>query len=204
MNSVRYIDGRVNTVAEVGKAGTDEVNEVRILVEKAAGGDVEAFGELYSIHLDRIYRYIFYQVNDRATAEDLTEEVFLKAWRSIGKFKWKGYPFSAWLYRIARNHAIDHFRTRQQHKSLEWEFPTGDDGPELKAEEKQMNRLISEAISSLPEQQKQLIILKFIEGMDNREIEQIMGKNQGAIRVMQMRALATLRQKLAGGIYEAA
>jgi RNA polymerase sigma-70 factor (ECF subfamily) len=203
MDSVRYIVGKESTTREASKARTVEDQEVRILVERAVKGNVEAFGDLYSIHLDRIYRYIFYQVNDRTTAEDLTEEVFIKAWKNISKFKWKGHPFSSWLYRIARNHVIDYFRTSQQQKPLEGELPDSDAGPEREVEIKQMNQLIYEAVSTLPQQQRQLIILKFIEGLDNWEIEKVMGKNQGAIRVMQMRALAALRQKLAGGMNDA-
>ena len=84
--------------------------EITRLVERAAGGDFEAFGELYSIYLDRIYRYVFYQVKDKMTAEDLIEEIFIKAWKAIGSYRGKGLAFSSWLYRIAHNYLVDYFR----------------------------------------------------------------------------------------------
>ena len=198
MGSIRSIVGKDNATQEASKPRNCDDNEIRALVECAGAGDVEAFGELYSFYLDRIYRYVKYQVRNKEAAEDLTEEIFIKAWRGLGKYRWDGYPFSAWLYRIARNHVVDYFRTNRQYQNVEMELLPGDSDPEKEVELKQMEQLLASAISYLPEQQRQVIVLKFIEGMDNREIEQIMGMRQGAIRVMQMRALATLRQKLSG------
>ncbi len=196
MDSIRYIVGEESAARHVSEAKSCEDDRVRSLVASAASGNIEAYGELYSTYLDRIYRYVFHQVGNRTTAEDLTQEVFVKAWKGIGKFKRKGRPFSAWLYRIAHNHVIDYFRTSRQHQSWEVELLADDSDHEQEAEGKQIQRLLLKAISCLPQQQKQLIILKFIEGLDNCEIEPIMGKRQGAIRVMQMRALAALRQRL--------
>ena len=177
---------------------TDSAN----LVKRAVSGDVQAFGEVYTIYLDRIYRYVFYQVKDKMAAEDITEEIFMKAWRAIGSYKGKGRSFSTWLYRIAHNHVVDHFRSERPCISLDREI--SDDveilGNIADCEQEAVRHLteqeVLDLISHLPPQQKQLIILKFIEGLDNREIEQITGKSQGAMRVMQMRTLATLRQKL--------
>ncbi len=196
MESLRYIVCRENATRITSGTSTYEDIEIRRLVEQATDGDVEAFGELYSIYLDRIYRYVFYQVSNKATAEDLTEEIFMKAWRGIGKYRWKGQPFAAWLYRIARNHVIDYYRTSRQHQPLKGEIQSDDNQPQQEVEIKQMQQSLLRAISSLPKQQSQVIILKFIEGLDNRAIERIMGKRQGAIRVMQMRALTALRQIL--------
>ena len=196
MGSLRYIGCQEVETQAIPKARTAGDVDVRSLVEKAADGDIEAFGELYSIYLDRIYRYVFYQVRNKATAEDLTEEVFLKAWEGIGKFKWKGPPFQAWLYRIARNHIIDYFRTKRQQVTLDEELKADDKEPEQEADDKQTQRMLSKAIFSLPQQQRQIILLKFIEGLENCEIAQILKKSQGAIRITQMRALDALRQKL--------
>ena len=196
MESLRYIGSKENATRETTETKTYEDIEIKRLVKQTIDGDVEAFGELYSIYLDRIYRYVFYQVHNKVTAEDLTEEIFIKAWRGIGKYKWKGQPFSAWLYRIAHNHVIDYFRTSRQHQPLDREIPADGDQPQQELETKQIQQSLLRAISSLPQQQKQVIILKFIEDLDNRAIEHIMGKSQGAIRVMQMRALAALRQIL--------
>jgi RNA polymerase sigma-70 factor (ECF subfamily) len=194
MESVRCMVGEEDAAGEAGDAGVHD--EVRTLVEKAAAGNVEAFGELYGIYLDRIYRYVFYHVHSKETAEDLTEEVFMKAWRKIGKYRWEGRPFSAWLYRIAHNHVVDHFRTSRRNVPLDVDIPADGDQPEQELEQQQMRQMLSRALSSLPPQQKQIIILKFVEGCSNRMIEHVMGKSQGAIRVMQMRALSALRRRL--------
>jgi len=196
MGAVRYKDIEGNEAQEIRASGTYDKTEVPGLVERAADGSFGAFGELYSIYLDQIYRYVFYQVRDKMTAEDLTEEIFLKAWEAIGRYKQKSLAFSAWLYRIAHNHVIDYFRTRRQHPPLDEKKPATSGNPEQALEKELMQQELAEALSYLPPQQKQVIILKFIEDLDNREVAQIMRKSPGAIRVMQMRALVSLRQKL--------
>jgi RNA polymerase sigma-70 factor (ECF subfamily) len=196
MSSIRYIVGRVVENQAIARTKEIEESDVRSLVEKAAHGDIESFGELYGIYLDRIYRYVFYQVSNSTIAEDLTEEIFLKAWEGIKKFKWRGPPFLAWLYRIARNHIIDYFRTSRQQQTLDEELEDEDNSPEQEAGDRQTQRMLSRAILSLPQQQRQIILLKFIEGLENCEIAQILRKSQGAIRIAQMRALDALRQRL--------
>lgn len=200
MSSVRYIVGQETRTRELGKAEPCGEADVRNLVEKAARGDIGAFGEIYSIYLDRIFRYVFYQVKNRATAEDLTEEIFVKAWESISKFRWKGPPFVAWLYKIARNHIIDYFRTNRQQEILDEETLSDDKNPEQEADNRQMQSVLSKAISDLPQQQRQIIVLKFIEGLENCEIAQVLKKSQGSIRILQMRALIALRRKLSEGM----
>ncbi|MFC1894219.1 sigma-70 family RNA polymerase sigma factor [Chloroflexota bacterium] len=191
------LKGREEDKAEgIAKTGVLDETKIVSLVKRAAGGDFEAFGELYSVYLDRIYRYVFYQVKDKMTAEDLTEEIFVKAWGAIGSYKGQGQSYSSWLYRIAHNHVIDYFRIRRQHMSLIVDIPASVVGPEEEAERHLMQEEVLELISCLPPQQKQVVILRFIEDLDNHEIEEITGKSQGAIRVMQMRALAMLRQRL--------
>ena len=196
MAAVRYKETEGNKARETRVAEACSETEVSRLVDEATGGDIEAFGNLYSIYLDRIYRYVFYQVKSKMTAEDLTEEIFLKAWEAIGRYRQRKLAFSAWLYRIAHNHVIDYFRTRRQHLVLDEATLATTGNLEKEAEEKQMQQELAKAISYLPPQQRQIIILKFIEDLDNREIAQIMRKREGAVRVMQMRALSALRQKL--------
>ena len=174
----------------------DEKVDVSILVARVIDGDVEAFGEIYSRYITRIYRYIYYQVADKMTAEDLTEEIFLKAWKSIRSYTGKGQAFSSWLYRIAHNHVIDYFRKMKRQKSLETEFIDTTPNPEQEVEQRLMRQEVLNLISHLPANQKQIIVLKFIEGLDNHEIQQITGKTLSAIRITQMRALSTLRNKL--------
>jgi RNA polymerase sigma-70 factor (ECF subfamily) len=171
-------------------------SEILELVEKAADGDFEAFGEIYSIYMEPIFRYVFYQVKDRMTAEDITEEVFVKAWKAIKSCKGRGQTFSAWLYRIAHNHVINTLRRMQKRVSIERENLIEVIDPKLEVEAELTRQELLEVITCLPERQRQVIILKFIEGMDNREVAQVMGKKEGAVRVLQMRALLKLRQEL--------
>jgi len=169
--------------------------ELVMLVEEAVSGNFEAFGELYSVYLDRIYRYVFYQVNDRMTAEDITEEVFLKAWRAIGTCKGKEKTFLSWLYRIAHNHLINTLRSMKRLISIEKDNIVELTDPKQEIKTNLDFQELLETITCLPQNQKQVIILKFIEGMDNREISKIMKKNEGAIRVLQMRALSKLKER---------
>ena len=177
-------------------------SKIERLVDKAADGNFEAFGQLYSIYLDKIYRYAMYQVKDKMTAEDITEEVFVKAWKAIGSCKGKGHTFSAWIYRIAHNHIINTFRNIQRCRSMEMGNIVELNGPEPEVETTPDQQELMEVVAELPQNQRQVVILKFIEGLDNQEIKKIMRKSEGAIRVLQMRALNTLRQKLGGGRYE--
>lgn len=173
-----------------------EISQITELIGQAAGGNFKAFGEIYKIYLDRIYRYVFYQINDKMTAEDITEEVFLKAWKAIGTCKGKEKTFSSWLYRIAHNQLMNTLRDNNRITSLENQTPGkfADSKQEINTNIEYQELL--KTISDLPKNQKQVIILKFIEGLDNREISKITGMREGAIRVSQMRALATIREKL--------
>lgn len=129
------------------------------------------------------------------TAEDITEEVFIKAWKALASCKGKERTFSSWLYRIAHNHVIDSFRKRHGELPLQAEMTDGlferNEAEEALEQQEQLA-----ALDHLPRNQRQVIILKFIEGMDNLEISRIMSKSEGAIRVLQTRALAALRQRL--------
>jgi len=180
---------------------THDPSEVAQLVDRAAGGNFEAFGQLYGIYLDRIYRYAFHQVRDRMTAEDITEEVFVKAWKAIKSCKGKGRTFSAWIYRIAHNHIINTLRNTQKFTSIEMENVADISDPKLEVEMKLEQQELTEMIADLPQNQRQVVVLKFIEGLDNREIGKIMRKSEGAVRILQMRALTTLRPKIGGGKY---
>jgi RNA polymerase sigma-70 factor (ECF subfamily) len=179
----------------------DNIPEIIKLVNKASRGDFEAFGQLYTIYLDRIYRYALYQVKDKMTAEDIAEEVFLKAWKAIKTCKGKGRTFSSWIYRIAHNHIINTRRNFQKFSNIEVEKLNKSDDPGPVFEMNSDQQELLESIAELPENQAQVITLKFIEGFDNREIGRILGKSEGAVRITQLRALTALRQKLGGGKY---
>jgi RNA polymerase sigma-70 factor (ECF subfamily) len=170
--------------------------ETENLVTQAISGDVEAFGELYTNHVTKLYRYVYYNVHDKEHAEDITQEVFLKAWKAIGSCRGKEKTFSSWLYRIAHNLIIDKLRKSQKQSSREAELPESirdtSDRMEISLEQKDLLKVID----VLSPNQRQVIVMKFIEEMDNREIAETMGKSTGAIRILQMRALETLRKTL--------
>ena len=166
------------------------------LIKQAAGGSGAAFGDLYKMYMDRIYRYLYYQVKDKMTAEDMTEEAFLKMWRGLPRFRGDERAFTAWLYRIAHNCLIDGCRAKRRELPLDDDSLAAIEGPEDTNANLFAECDLPKLLSGLPALQKQIIILKFIEGMENDEIAAITGKSQGAIRISQMRALSNLRRKL--------
>ena len=183
-------------IHETRESPASRSTEITGLVKRAVGGDYGAFGDLYSLYVERIYRYAFYQVRDKMTAEDITEEVFIKAWKAIYSCRGREDTFSSWLYRIAHNQVIDIFRNQRKERTVEIETVAELHDTRTNVETGIAYQELLDNINDLPPNQKQVIVLKFIEGLDNSEIERIMGKSQGAIRVLQMRALTELRARL--------
>jgi len=193
---INYWEGnRVQVTNRVAATGQSEITK---LVASAASGNFEAFGKLYHIYVEQIYRYVFYQVKDKMTAEDITEDVFVKALDKIQSCKGRESTFSSWLYRIARNRVIDSFRSARKDVPIKAELADNLGDPKQQAGSKIEQQELLEAISQLPQYQKQFIVLKFIDGLDNRTIGRIMGKSQVAVRLLQLRATKSLRQKLGG------
>jgi RNA polymerase sigma-70 factor (ECF subfamily) len=170
-----------------------------MLVDEAAGGNFNAFGQLYEMFLDKIYRYAYYQVKDKMTAEDITETVFMKAWKQIATCKGQGDTFSAWLYRIAHNQVVDTLKSSFAVAPIDLDGISDFDSPELVADMRDETEELAAMIAELPEGQRQVLILKFIEGLSNTEISRILKKSEQAIRILQMRALARMREKVRGG-----
>ncbi len=175
-------------------------NETR-LIERAAAGDFDSFAALYSSHLDTIYRYIYFRTGNTHDAEDLTEQTFLKAWESISTYKAVGSRFRNWLYRISHNMVVDHHRRQKRfiQEDLEEELNLADPAATdvlntvISSEE---SAALAAAIGQLPEEQQQMVLLRFIEGLGHTEIAQIVNKSEGACRGMQYRALAALKKNL--------
>lgn len=165
------------------------------LAQRASKHDQAAFAELYNAYVEKIYKYIYYKVGDPTDAEDLCEQVFLKAWEAIGRYTWCGYPFSSWLYRLAHNLVVDFYRTRRESVPLQDVLATGSEPED--PQDALMQTLdaaeLKEAICQLTEDQRQVISLKFIEGYENAEIAQMLNKKEGAIRALQYRALRSLQ-----------
>jgi len=177
-----------------------ETQVVRGLVERAQQGDREALEELYLIHFDRIYSYLHVSVGNRHDAEDLTTQTFLKMLESIGKFRWQSAPFSAWLFRIAHNLAMDHFRaTKRWQPEEEVPEPPPDESTsaEAGALESIGRKSMLGLIEELSPEQQQVLTLKFVFDFGNAEAATILGKSEGAIKSLQHRALASLQKQLA-------
>ncbi len=179
-------------------------HEIDGLVKKASGGDAEAFGALYDHFVDLIYRHIYYRVGNVHDAEDLTQQVFLKAWKALGKYRKKS-AFGAWLMTISRNLLIDHYRARKRNESIDerYDLENRDPGPEELAEASSEQERMSRIIGRLPDDQRQVIIMRFIEGYEYHEIARTMSKKEGAIRVIQHRALKKLHELLEEGTEQA-
>jgi RNA polymerase sigma-70 factor, ECF subfamily len=173
--------------------------QLRQLVDRAQQGDRDALEELYLVHFDRIYSYLHMSVGNRHDAEDLTTQTFLKMLESIGKFRWRSAPFSAWLFRIAHNLAMDHFRASKRWQPEE-EVPEPDPGEGSAAEEAALEsigrRSMLELIENLSHEQQQVLTLKFVFDFSNGEVATILGKTEGAIKSLQHRALASLQRQL--------
>lgn len=196
MNDFRNKGHRGNKNQPTFEPESSEKSKVEKLVVQAVNGNTDAFGDLYIIFVEKIYRYVFYHIRSKTAAEDITGEVFLKAWRAISSCRGKENTFSPWLYRIAHNQLVDEIRKRQRRPSLELENVETISDSESSVEGYSEQQELLKLIDRLPPNQRRVIILKFIEGMDNREIAEIMGKSEGALRVMQMRTLAALRKEL--------
>jgi len=174
-------------------------SEMRALVERAQAGDRDALEELYLLHFDRIYSYLHVTVGNRHDAEDLTTQTFLKMLEAIGRFRFGTAPFSAWLFRIAHNLAMDHFRATRR-VQLQDEVPEdGDAEPSAEVEAFQSigRGSMLDLIEELSPEQKQVLTLKFVFDFSNAEAATVLGKTEGAVKSLQHRALVALQKRLA-------
>lgn len=178
---------------------------VNALVEKACQGSGTAFGILYQTYIDKIYNYIYYKTSHSVDAEDLTEQVFMKTWEAVrrGKFMDQGVPFGAWLFKVARNVVIDHYRTKKEHSDLTkaYDVMAHEGDPEDLAQRRATDQILMTAIKRLTDDQQQVILMRFGDSMNNTEISAAMGKKEGAIRALQYRALLALQRILSDERY---
>jgi len=171
------------------------------IIKRAKNRDSEAFGLLYDQYQPAIYRFILLKISDKTATEDLTHQVFLSAWQNIENYKFRGFPFSSWLYRIANNAVIDYYRTEKKNINLEnIEEAAAVNNLEEKIDQKIELNIIKAAIKELPDEQQSIIIMKFVEEMNNGEIAAILGKNEGAIKTAQHRSLENIK-KIVNGKY---
>ncbi|HEV2902020.1 MAG TPA: sigma-70 family RNA polymerase sigma factor [Gaiellaceae bacterium] len=181
----------------VGRRAANDNGRIRDLVERAQLGDRSALEELYLIHFDRIYSYLHMSVGSRHDAEDLTTQTFVKMLESIGRFRWRSVPFSAWLFRIAHNLAMDHFRARRRWQPEE-EIPEPPGSEENSAEEQALASIgdasLLQLIARLSPEQRQVLTLKFVFRFSNGEAAAILEKTEGAVKSLQHRALVSLQK----------
>ena len=162
--------------------------------------DAEAFGELYTRYVKKMYSYIFHRTGNSQDAEDLTAKVFSRAYSHIGNYVDRGAPFQAWLYRIAHNLVANWHRDQARRKIIALDdyvaHSLQSEAPERLAEDQQERDQLMEAVRRLPEERQQLLLLKFIEQLSNAEIGQIMGRTEGAIKSLYHRTLLALRDDM--------
>lgn len=173
------------------------VDEVNRLVVASQGGDADAFGKLYDIFVDQIYRYIYYRVGAEE-AEDLTELVFLKTWENMKKYYANGGTFSSWIFRIAHNVVVDYYRSQNGDGKLSENIKDHriESYTQHRAHRHFDQTLLQEAMKELKGHYRQIIILKYVNELSYEEIETIMNRSQAALRILQFRALKSLRRIL--------
>ena len=170
------------------------------VIKRAIQRDVEAFGEIYSRHSARIFRHIYYLTSSKQEADDLTSETFLQAWKAIHRYEDRGLPLENWLLRIGHNLAIKHLKRRRNHAPLEHVPAEELSSTESLSDQVAEEAVIRSALLALPGVQRQVIVWRFLESMSYGEVEVLLGKSQGAIRVIQHRALKNLRSLLEGNL----
>ncbi len=166
-------------------------------IKEAKKGDKDAFGALYDHYLPQIYRFILFKVSRKAEAEDLCHEVFLNAWQNMPSYKYKGFPFSSWLYQIARNAVIDFYRTSKN--NIQIELVDENNIQLVQSSQKELDtalemEAVRKCLSKLRPDYQDLIIMRFIEEMPNSEIASALDKSEGAVRLMQHRAIKELKE----------
>jgi RNA polymerase sigma-70 factor (ECF subfamily) len=177
----------------------DNLQNPKMLIQKARNGDNEAFGRLYELYFVPIFRYVYFRVKSKNEAEDLTQEVFLKIYQSIENFEDKNKPPLAYFFTIARNTIVDYWRKKKElsidENELSEEIPDKNPSPTELVEKGQIGEIVKQSLKDLTEEQQEIIILKFINERTNREIADLLNKSEEAVRQLQCRALKALRQK---------
>jgi RNA polymerase sigma-70 factor (ECF subfamily) len=174
------------------------VQDEQSLARRAQQGDNEAFAQLYEEHFDKIYRYVVLRIGNQAEAEDLAQQVFLNALRSISSFKWKGAPFSAWLFRIAHNLVVDYLRKRAKRVTtpLDDSLVDSDSNPQKMTEQRLDIERLASATEQLTKSQREVISLRFAGELSVAEVAKVIGKSQGAVKALQHSAVIALRKVL--------
>jgi RNA polymerase sigma-70 factor (TIGR02952 family) len=199
---VEELDGELQTLSGTAPVATGV--DVWALVRRAQAGDAEAFGELYDHYVTLVHRYAYHRVGDRALAEDVTSETFVRALRRIDSLSFQGRDVGAWLVTIARNIILDHVKSSR----YRLEVTTADmrdadratDGPEDAVVQHLANEQLLACVKQLGAEQQECIVLRFVHGLSVSETAEIMGKKDGAIKALQHRAVRRLAALLPEGL----
>jgi RNA polymerase sigma-70 factor (ECF subfamily) len=196
-----YDDAELATSSE-----EDEAERTRLiaLVELARTGDAEAFGLLYDHYQSSVYRFLFYRTRSTTLAEDLTSETFFRALRSMNNFRWQGKDFGAWLMTIARNLATDHFKAGRTRLELTTEdmglHDDATEGPESAVLAGLTNEVLLRALTELPPEQRDCLVMRFLQGMSIAETAAVLGRSDGAVKQLQLRGVRNLAKLMPEGL----
>lgn len=181
-----------------------EASRLIALVELARGGDSEAFGQLFDHYHTSVYRFIYYRVSSVALAQDLASETFFRALRSMSSFRWQGKDFGAWLMTIARNLTADHYksgRTRLEYTTEDMgAHDSSTEGPENAVLASLSNETLLKALSDLPTEQQECLIMRFLQGLSIAETAEILSRSDGAVKQLQLRGVRNLAKLLPEGV----
>lgn len=181
-----------------------EASRLRALVDLAKEGDAEAFGQLYDHYVTGVFRFIYYRVGSQQLAEDLTSETFVRGLRAIQRFNWQGKDFGAWLTTIARNLVADHFKSSRSRLEIVSEtIPEGKThaaSPEQEVLALISNEILFEAVNALPNEQRDCILMRFIQGLSIAQTAAALGRSEGAIKQLQLRAVRSLAKSVPGDV----
>lgn len=193
-----------STLATSSEDSPEERERLIGLVELARGGDAEAFGMLYDHYQPSVYRFLYYRTRSVVVAEDLCSETFFRALRNMPSFRWQGKDFGAWLMTIARNLATDHFKAGRTRLELTTEdmgqHDDATEGPENAVLASLTNEILLDALTKLPNEQRDCLIMRFLQGMSIAETAAALGRSDGAIKQLQLRGVRNLAKLMPEGL----
>jgi RNA polymerase sigma-70 factor (ECF subfamily) len=196
-----YDDADLATSSEESEA---DRSRLIALVELARKGDADAFGLLYDHYQSSVYRFLFYRTRSSTLAEDLTSETFFRALRSMTSFRWQGKDFGAWLMTIARNLATDHFKAGRTRLEMTTEdmgqHDDATEGPESQVLASLTNEMLLSALTQLPEEQRDCLVMRFLQGMSISETASVLARSDGAVKQLQLRGVRNLAKLMPEGI----
>ena len=198
--------GSYGDADQAASSEADEAERTRLiaLVDLARSGDVDAFGLLYDHYQGAVYRFLYYRTRSTQLAEDLTSETFFRALRSMSNFRWQGKDFGAWLMTIARNLCTDHFKAGRTRLEITTE-DMGDhddatEGPESAVLASLTNELLMEALTQLPDEQRDCLVMRFLQGLSIAETAAVLERSDGAVKQLQLRGVRNLAKLLPEGV----